>query len=494
MKKILFAIISLSVATLGFAQNEVDGLRYSQVYSGTTARSLAMGGAFSSLGGDFSCLSTNPAGLGIYRKSEMMISPSLNFNSTIGDYLGGSYPDSKTSLNIGNFGFIGSYTSDNDAGWVSVNFGIGLNRLNNFNNSSTVAGVNNESSLLDYFMSRAQNKNYESFSYFYEGLAWETYLIDYQNYGDGPYQSVLSNWSDTIANTYGLEQRKSVISSGSLSEVPISLAANYMNKVYVGITCGLQTAKYFEDYEITETDTTNVNQYLNHYTFGHGSTTRGTGINLKVGMIYRPIDWMRFGIALHTPTLYDFKYKYYSSMDAVYDTIIADGKSEFNSRSDGEYDYQVTTPFRAIGSLGFVIQKTALVSLEYEFVDYSLIKMSSQDAGEFSDVNNSIRTNYTAASNVKVGLEYAYGPFRLRAGGGYYGSPYASSSANKDAYKVGYSGGFGIVDKKVYFDLAYSHISGKENHYLYSPDVAAVQPASITTNNNQIVATFGVRF
>ena len=49
------------------AQTDIDALRYSQTSIAGTARFTSMAGAFGALGGDFSSLATNPAGVAIYR-------------------------------------------------------------------------------------------------------------------------------------------------------------------------------------------------------------------------------------------------------------------------------------------------------------------------------------------------------------------------------------------------------------------------------------------
>src|SRR3954468_4991444 len=70
------------------AQNERDALRLSFLQPQGTARSIGFGSALGSVGGDFTTLSVNPAGIGIYRRSEMMFTPSITFNNTSGYYAG----------------------------------------------------------------------------------------------------------------------------------------------------------------------------------------------------------------------------------------------------------------------------------------------------------------------------------------------------------------------------------------------------------------------
>ncbi len=496
MKKLFIIFAILASSGLLFAQNEVDGLRYSQLYNFGTARSSAMGGAFGALGGDFISLSTNPAGMGVYRHSELTFTPVINMNKVSADYYGSSASDARTNLAMSNLGVVFSFTSgDSQDEWKSVNFGFGYNRLADFYSRSTFEGVNNESSMLDYFLPKTEGKTYDEFDYFFEGLAWETFLIDYENFVEGQYASVLSNWSDSISPVYDLQQTKSTMGSGSVGEIPISLAANYMNKLYIGASLGIQSLKYNESYKYTESDIDNKNPYLDYYDFEQSTSTRGFGLNLKFGMIYRPIEWVRIGAAVHTPTFYELNYRYNSSIYAKFDTVIYDGSSAFSSESpEGEYDYTVTTPFRAIGSLAFIIKKMALLSIDYEFVDYSKIQLGSADAGTFNEANNAMQTNYIATSNLRAGLEYRYGPFSLRGGFAYFGNPYAGSAAQVDASRMLYSGGFGIRDNNLLFNLSYVYMQGKEKHYPYNVENIPNEGATMSLTNSQIMATFGVRF
>ncbi|HSI90897.1 MAG TPA: hypothetical protein VK927_07240 [Adhaeribacter sp.] len=79
--KLILTGLALSLAGTVFAQNEVDALRYSRTDFGGTARVQALGGAQTALGADISNTTVNPAGLGLYRRSEFSITPSLSFNN-----------------------------------------------------------------------------------------------------------------------------------------------------------------------------------------------------------------------------------------------------------------------------------------------------------------------------------------------------------------------------------------------------------------------------
>ncbi len=487
MKKIFYNIIIVILfgTSALTAQNEVDALRYSQGFHGGTARFMSMGGAFGALGADASSLTINPAGLGVYRKSEFAFTPTFFLGETSSDYMGETSTDHKYNFNFNNFSLIAASHTGNEDGWISVNFGFAYNKVNNFNNRIIIEGKNDKNSITDYFASIANGKTFDNLNSFNEWLAWETYLID-------PDSSTTSYKSALL--TRGELQSKAITSKGSMGEYAFSLGANYDNTLYMGATIGIVGVRYEENSEYSETDVDSMIYDFNSLSYKQHLLTKGTGFNFKFGLLYRPMNWIRIGGAIHTPTFFSLTDNYSSTMKSSFespDSIRGDGN--WVDSPEGRFDYELTTPFKAIGSLAFVIKKTAIISVDYEFVDYSLARLRSNDYF-FKIENNSIQTHYTMASNIRAGLEYRYGPFSIRGGYALYGNPYNTSEVDNDGSVTAYSGGFGIRDKEFYFDIAYIYTTKSEKYYLYSPDIVAVEAATLNSHSNRIMATFGFRF
>ena len=233
-KKLFFTVIALNIGFLSlpfgknfgwsiFAQNEIDALRYSQLMRGGTARSTSMGGAFGALGGDFSVLSVNPAGIGIYRKSEFTFTPSFFNQKTTSNFMGNYLDDYKYNVNFNNAGIILSYYDpETKNSWKGITFGFGYNKLSNFNNRISMTGKNTSNSLLDIYQNDAQKfvGDTSSMDAFGTQLALNTGAI----------------WIDSgivyhnLMYVYGEEQSKSVTSSGSIGETVFSLGGNYNDK------------------------------------------------------------------------------------------------------------------------------------------------------------------------------------------------------------------------------------------------------------------------
>ncbi len=483
MKKWMFIIASFYSISL-FSQNEVDALRYSTINYGGTSRFMTMGSSFGALGGDVSAISVNPASLGIYRSSELTITPYFSYNQSSAQYLGSTLDDYKFRFQMGNVGAVATHLNGKDEGWVSVSMALSYNRINDFGNYIKIQGYNNTSSMTDYFASLANGHNYENFDYFNEGLAWDSYLID-------PDTSATNKYKTTFPN-YGEMQEKDINTRGGMGEYEFAIGGNYENKLYLGMSLGIETIRYKESSEYSEIDTKDTIPSFNYFNFKKELKTYGSGFNFKFGLIYRPLDWFRVGLALHTPTFFNLSDTYSSSMQSSFDDTLHGDGHVINSPA-GNYDYELTTPFRAVASAGVLINKIVALSVEYEFVDYSMARLRANDYF-FRDENDAIEESYRAVGIIRAGAEYRTGPISFRCGYGFYPSPFKSGLANEDANKSIYSLGIGIKGDDTYFDLGFTYSTMKEKYFLYDNAVIANTPATITHNNVGLIATFGVKF
>jgi len=474
------------------AQTDVDALRYSQTSIAGTARFTSMGGAFGALGGDFSTLSWNPAGIAIYRTSEFTFTPSLYMEKTNSDFLGNSANSSKYNFNFGNIGFVFTRklsNDDNSYGWKNWNFGLGYNRLNNFHASTLYQGDNLPNSLLDHFLDNANAGSGlapDKLDPFYENLAYQTYLINPDS----------TNFYTSVIPAGGETQRRSSITKGALSEFVVSFGANYSNRLYLGATLGFSSIRYIEETTYEEVDKNNSIFDFNNLRFNQNLNTHGYGINLKLGMIYRATDWLRAGLAFHTPTFYSMTDDYNNTMSSAFDN----GDSYSFNSPQGTYDYNLTTPMRVIGSVAFIYEKTGLISADYEFVDYSEPRFDASDFN-FFDVNDLIQKKYTGASNFKVGTEWKYQNISFRGGFAWYGTPFSDAYriSGADMSKTSYSLGIGVRDKDYFIDLGYVLSMYSELYVPYSlvqtgDPSRVVQAAKFDVRTNNFTVTLGAKF
>lgn len=480
MKRI-FVILILTLTILKVnAQNEIDALRYSQNFYAGTARFAGMGGAFGALGSDFSTLSINPAGIGLFKTSEFTFTPSFYIANTSSSFNGSVNDDNKYNFNLGNIGFVydfykrGKFAEGN--GWKDIQFGFGINRLNNYNNRMIIDGFSANSTMMNQYIDWAKGYKPADLNVFDTQLAYQTYLINPT--GDSTqYDSPVKG---------NVTQRKTLSASGSTNEFVITLGGNYSDKFYLGATIGFPFIKYSEQSTYREFNQDSSVHNFNSFTVNDDLTTSGAGINVKLGMIYRPNNFVRLGVALHTPT-------YYYSMQDQWSRKISsdmgvDGKYSTDP-SQGTFDYQITTPMRMIGSLAFLIGDMGLVSADYEFVDYSDARLRA-DNEEFFNQNEKIQEKYTSTANIRVGTEWRLNPVTLRAGYGIYGSPFKTTI--NDGKRTVYSFGLGFKEKQYYIDFAYSYAQQKEDYYFY--DDAKLSPVKNTLTGSSIMMTLGFKY
>lgn len=479
--------VFLFVSILGFAQSEVEALRYSFLTPSGTARYSAMGGSFGALGADPSVIGFNPAGMGVYRSSQFSFTPGFNLVNSSSDFLGSNSTDYNFNFKFDNFTYIGSINLNNDENSVkAVNFGISYNKLADFNSNILISGKNTYNSMTDWFASRASGTDYrnlKSQDNFYSNLAWEAYLID-QDLPD------TMNYVSAYGGIYGETQRQFIGRKGLIGQYDFAAAINLENKLYLGTSIGIQSISFIQKSTLSEIDEGNLIPDFKSFNFIQYQKTSGSGINFNLGVLYSPADWIRFGGAIHTPTVLSLKLNYNNSIKSVFET--AEKSKELDSKN-GYFDYQLVTPFRANSSLGFIIAKTALLNIDYEYVDYSLSRLRSDNYG-FFDENDNIRSEYKPAHNLKLGLEYRIGNISLRAGGAYFDSPYKTDHINQGSYALLVSGGIGIFFENIYLDFAYSNLMSKEVYYMYEGYGVNSPATDIKLMKNSFITTIGFRF
>lgn len=488
MKKLIVLMLAMGLTSSLLAQTSSDALRFSRVFYGGTARFQGLGGAFGALGADFSALQVNPAGIGIYRGSEFSMGPTFNITGTSADYLGSSTTsDYRFRAGMADIGVVFTIKTGDNSPLKNFNIGFGINRQTDFNNKIYIRGANNESSMLsdwaDILNTEPAHPTPEQIRINYPfdiALAYDANLL----YDAGGFYT-----SDVEYG--GVVQAKSVSVRGSMNEFSFSFGGNFNDIVYVGGSVGVPFLRYFESSVYTETSNDNQVQHFDRMEYGQEIETYGTGLNFKAGVIVRPAPWVRIGAAVHTPT-------WFGNMRDNWDSYIT---SEFYDSTAwnsyvvsplGNYDYQMVTPFRAIGSVAFLFGGRGLISAEYEYVNYGTARFHTRNdepENTYQDLNDEISDAYVSPLNLRAGTEWAIDAFRIRGGFGYYGSPYGNGDTGS---KIAVSGGVGYRGKIFFTDVSYVWSKTNDDYYLYSP--IFTPPANISTTSNMITATFGVKF
>ena len=484
-----------------------------------TARSMSMAGAFTSLGADLSSMSINPAGLGMFRRNEISITPMMTFASA--ENSAAAYEkNSKNRFSIGNFGALFNAYEGSGA-LVSLNIGIGYNRLADLNYRSSFAQTGNIGSIADMYSKQLDYANIKAVSIMGNNLEWG-------NVPSGLWPAVLgykcgltddptneAKWSptwissnrydpETGQNNIDIGQYSTVESRGSVGEYAVSLGANISNKIYVGATLGIRTIYqkktyyYKEDYtyptpgSINEGYAPDLDYQLLHSQLNQAVIVDGTGVDFKLGVTYRPTDNLRIGAAFHTPTYYWFTRDYQAAMASntyanrhTNPDIKPDKKGfiplEASTpvlRDSGPDSWSFISPSRMLLGVSYTFGQRGVIAVDYERSWYNGIRVKDAPNGvELDMYDNTFRNQFKGSNTLRVGVEFKPVPIvALRAGFGYSGSWLKDDDTNLDvpiAKQITYySAGVGfMLSRGVSLDVAYSYQLNKQTAYnLYYAD------------------------
>lgn len=534
MKRYILTIIIISTAYIGFSQDFIDAIRYSQTSYGGTARSISMGSAFGALGADFSSASINPAGMGFYRNGEFTVSPTLNVNNVESSYLNNKASDTKYNFNFNNVSYVTTIKTGVETGIVGITFGVGYNRLKNFHSNFLVSANGVKTTLLDYYTHYANSiGDSEYFDDFYEGMAWKTYLVDADpdpEVIEGIFYNELANYEKYEINDnnnnflgYGYKnagvkshsQKSIVEQTGRIDEYLISTGFNIDYKLYFGASFGLLDLEYNETTIFSETDNENLCDYFKDYKQISEVNHSGFGMNFKAGLIYRPFKSLRIGAAIHTPNFYTISNYQEKDMEANYDLPLGNDTDGYHttweSKDNAEsYRFKLETPLKAIFSAAYTFGDRGLISVDYELINYSSNKFRAVagDNWDYSDNNQMMKNMFNSSGNLHLGGEFRLTEnFSLRGGFELYGNPYKKSISvegnnielgNSKDYLRTYSAGFGYRQQSFFIDFAYRMIDSKQAysvHEMLTSDPAyGSNVAQLVGNNNQATLTLGFRF
>lgn len=540
MKAQYILALALGISAAANAQSAIDAYTITPSQLRGTARFVAMGGAFTSLGGDLSSMHQNPAGLGIYRHSDI----GLTFDVSIRNYAAatnaGKYSLNETLCKFDNFGYVGAIKL-NGSTLKYLQWGLGYSRLANldritagYNNptgtslSNYVAGFTSGAEAEKLLDSKENDPFFDTDEDWLSIMAYNSFMINSQPGSNDRYAGLYQNGTAGDA-LYRFHER------GYTDEYSINLAGNLSDVVYWGLGVGIVDMSYsregfysesMENALVYETHTNTLVAGNAGFDLYNNRYVSGTGANIKLGVIVRPVDMLRVGLAFHTPTWMHLRHNGYADIDFNYTPGGVDAdRTQSGSFSSPEYEYRsrLSTPWRFMAGASLTVGSSAIVSLDYERVAYDKMKMKEQAygmdsylGGSFVDnkyANADIKEYFKAANIIRAGVEYRLNKHvSLRAGYSYQASNVTSSAANtagspqiytsgtdpsyrfdKDTQNICF--GFGYRYGPWYADLTYQHTRQTGTFHAYTPyDGTATPSAGVTDTHNNIVFSTGFRF
>lgn len=515
MKKYL-PLPLLLISSCIYAQVPEDAIRYSFYPQSGTARNMAVGGAMGSLGGDVNATFVNPAGLGFYKTNEFVITPGFFLNNNKASFRDTDTKNKKNSLGFGTTGWVFGQTSRSDSRNSSA-FSIAITQTASFNNEVHYKGLNNYSSFSEQFAEEFAKSGYSidevldrstsPFPYT-SAPALYTYLIDTVTING--IKQVRGAPEYILDAGQALQQEMTKTTKGGISEISLGFAHNSKDKWFVGGAIGVPLVDYTSKTVFKESDTSgNTSNYFKEFEFTDNFKTQGIGFNAKLGVIYRPKDYIRLGLAIHTPTwlfLTDTRYtNLLTEVENPVDKFEIDSRFFTNGKA-GEAKYVQSTPFKAIISGSYVFREVkdvtrqkGFISADIEYVQHRGSRFQSdnetvtdEEKVYYKALNKVVKQNYKGNFNFRVGGELKFNIIMARLGFAYYGNPYKDKELK--ANRMLLSGGLGYRNKGFFVDLTYVHAMTKDVNFPYRLQDRANTYASLKQQRGNIVATVGVKW
>lgn len=456
------------------AQLSSDALRYTQLRSMGSARMTGVNGAMGSIGGDFAAIGINPAGIGVFRKSDFSFSflgTSANIESIVtGDTRNVSQDQNKIGAAFSGIGLV-ICTKPIGSNWKQVNIAIGLNGMGSFTQDSYFSGIS-KGSIIHRYYELAIDPAYsdgrgflpDDLDDFEAGLAYET--------------GALYELDETITPTYyttDLLEKQNVQTlksetfrqSGFARNLVFGVGANYDEFLQVGANLEVPVGEYshIKRYQELNPGASNLQPFDQIKTEENLNTSYG-GVQFKTGFILKPIHSIRLGLSWSSPSYLWMEDEYSTTMEYRY---LENNQFKTNSSSspDGYFNYRLITPMRWVASASLV-GKLGFISFDVDIYDpsksrFDLTSESDNPADRrYQEIlNEDIAKQYKTTIEYRLGAELALEKLRLRGGYQISSSPFA----NSNEYQNGFSFGAGLRLKRFFMDLGFQQMNSK-NGYL----------------------------
>ncbi len=525
-------IVLLTMATSAFAQTAYDGLIFSENNYEGTARSVAMGNAFTALGGDLGSVTINPAGSAVAGYSQFSLTPGLTISSStaqgVSPFTDGTLPyferemrSSMTRFSLPNFGLTINWDTNRTSGVKNVTVGFVVNKTASWDQDVYANGLNSTTSYMGALAVESSGllAGDLNASDAYDFMPWSS-VVGYQSgmistfggYDDeyvGASELIFDNGDIVLGGE--LDQTYGRRVTGSRYDYVFNVGANISDFVYVGANLGLSSLSYgYDDYfkerAMDPADfeiglDNGKTMYFSNMKSAYSYTADAAGYFAKFGVIVTPGGGFRLGAAIQTPTINTITERWQQSGETEFTS------SQFNGYAaspEGEYRYLFTAPLRANIGLAYTMGNFAILSADYEICDYSQMKFRSNGSDDdyFHDLNNEIKEIFGPAHMFRIGAEVKAGPLAVRAGYGLATSPekaFDDGIRNQNiSFGLGYSSnGSFFADLALRRNFATSEYYMPYNDYIFDDEDNILDPAPeilIRTSDWKLLFTLGWRF
>jgi hypothetical protein len=460
-----------------------------------TARVQGLGGANVAVGADAFSTVSNPAGLGLVKNGQFNIGLAFNNYGSKSSYINTDTQGSYNYLKLNNISLVIPIESFGDSKYKGGGIGISVIRTNNFQRRFSYSGTNTRSTMADRFTALADGINanileaeaasgeiLDLASLSYSGFVISPYLDDSTSY--------YTEFRDVNNNLVApIRQQETYQTKGGETTFHISYGGNYNDKLFFGFGLGITTLRYSLNSVYNESLTRQAApNELQEFTLKNNRSTKGGGVNFNLGFIARPVDFIRFGASITTPTFYALAEKDENTMIAISRNF----NPVTNSTIPSELNFQYTSPLRANAGAAFFFNKAGFFTLEAEWVNYKGMSVTSLDTDIEAD-NKTIKNLYGSAFNIRSGIEGRFDIFRVRGGAAYMQNALKTKldDVNRDIFS--FSGGLGLYLKTFSLDLGVTYTPSNS---IYTPYTLNNRDLfySVESKNTQISGIMTVSF
>ena len=442
MRKTAITLLLMAVAAGAYAQNAYDALNFSENNYEGSARTVAMGNAFTALGGDLGAVTINPAGSAVAGYSQFAITPGLTFSTStaqgVSPYDDGELPYFQKAMksrmsrfSIPNFGLTFNWDTGRKSGLKSFTFGFVLSKTASWDEDIYATGTNSTTSFMGQLAAEATDQymwadqlSLQTNPYAYDDCPWK-YVLGYNSNMIAPYggdndgdffvgASELIFDNGEIALGGPLEQTYGRRVTGGKYDYVFNLGANISDYLFLGMNLGINTLEYNydeyfkevavnpSDFEISFEDGTSM--CFEKMRYNNGYSASGTGYFAKFGFIITPIAGLRIGGAIQTPTVTTIEEKWGMS---GFTEFTGNSASQTEYTPEGEFRYKLRSPMRANIGAAYTFGSFGVISADYEICNYGGMRFdgSSYDRDYFAEINQDILNRFGAAHSFRLGLE-----------------------------------------------------------------------------------------
>ena len=481
------------------SQNIYDAINYNFSNDLGNSRFTSMGGAFGALGGNLSAISTNPASGAVFELSRAGGSITLENNSMKSNYFNTNNETDRTNIHYQG-GMVYVFKNYGSGNLKKFAFGINVLSTNSFSSDLLITGRGDQS-IDNFFLNNSLGLSISDLSVNSNESVTGVYRWLGNNYGYYAqqaflgYQSYLLNYNDTDNNFYSLAKydngvniTNEVFSRGFNNKISINLSGLVKDNFHFGFNVNIYEIDLTKD-NIHYEDGFDEDSSLRYIDFRNYLYTRGGGLSLQLGMIYK-LRNVRIGVSYESPTWFKIEDELEQEIEVqTIDKITNEIYTDIVDPSIiNVYEYNYKAPSKLTLSLASIIKNMFILSFDFDNQNYSSSKFGTKNDETYNNLNLALKQNLTAVYNYRFGSEIRLNNISIRGGYKHSNSPFNDSKIKLNSKSFG----IGFQFENSSLDIGFSSNNIKYNHQLF--DSGLTNSAEINNSQFRTVISYNLIF